>query len=107
MEAAVKATGHRYAVEGSPQAVTTRMTTGSITLGDVAARTQVLAVGCNRCDRAGRYPVAKLIETYGAVLPVPLLLRTLSADCPKREAASLYDICGIHCPGPPALFLWG
>jgi hypothetical protein len=49
----------------------------------------------------------RLIETYGAALPIPLLLRTLSADCPKRESVSHYDLCGIHCPGLPALFRKG
>jgi hypothetical protein len=34
---------------------------GSLTLGDVAAKTDALAVGCSRCERAGRYPVAKLM----------------------------------------------
>jgi hypothetical protein len=83
------------------------MTSGSITLGGVAARSDVLIVACTRCDRAGRYQVVRLIETYGAALPIPLLLRTLSADCPKRESVSHYDLCGIHCPGLPALFRKG
>jgi hypothetical protein len=33
---------------------------GSLTLADVAAKTDVLAVSCRRCDRAGRYPLATL-----------------------------------------------
>jgi hypothetical protein len=34
---------------------------GSLTLADVAARTDMLAVACSRCDRAGRYPLARLM----------------------------------------------
>jgi hypothetical protein len=34
---------------------------GSLTLADVADRTDVLAVACGRCERAGRYPLATLI----------------------------------------------
>jgi hypothetical protein len=72
---------------------------GSITLGEVADRTLVLAVACSRCDRAGQYNLATLIEDYGHALPIPLLLRTLSADCPKRD-----DQRGINCAKLPALF---
>jgi hypothetical protein len=38
---------------------------------------------------------------------IPSLLALLSANCPERQAgvASIYDLCGIHCPGLPALFL--
>jgi hypothetical protein len=35
------------------------------------------------------------------------MLRTLSADCPKRQSVSAYDLCGVHCPELPALFLPG
>jgi hypothetical protein len=78
---------------------------GSITLADVAARTDTLAVACSRCDRAGRYPVATLIGRHGGWFTVPALLRILSADCPKRQqSVSAYDLCGVHCPDLPALF---
>jgi hypothetical protein len=33
------------------------------------------------------------------------LLRLLSDDCPKRKSITVYDVCGIHCPGLPAFFL--
>jgi len=81
------------------------MIAGSITLGDVAGRTDTLAVACSRCDRAGRYAVATLIERHGPAFGIPDLLRMLSADCPKRASVSAYDLCGIHCPGLPALFV--
>jgi hypothetical protein len=78
---------------------------GSITLAQVAERTTVLAVACSRCDRAGRYNLTTLIKQHGRSFTIPLLLRTLAADCPKRESGSNYDNCGIHCPDLPALFL--
>jgi hypothetical protein len=33
---------------------------GSLTLDDVEAKTDVLVLTCNRCERAGQYPVATL-----------------------------------------------
>jgi hypothetical protein len=45
---------------------------GSLTLSDVAAKTDALAVAwCSRCDRAGRYPVSKRIERRGGDFTVP------------------------------------
>jgi hypothetical protein len=72
---------------------------GSLTLADVAARTDVLAVACSRCDRAGRYPVAKLIDQRGRDFSIPELLRALSQDCPKRGSVNQYDMCGVRQRG--------
>jgi hypothetical protein len=44
-----------------------------------------LVIACGRCNRAGRYPVATLIEKHGRSFPIPILLRTLSADCPSTR----------------------
>jgi hypothetical protein len=38
---------------------------GSITLGDVAEHTPVLAVACSRCERAGRYNLDTLYSPWG------------------------------------------
>jgi hypothetical protein len=81
------------------------MTAGAITLADVAARTDVLVVACTRCKRAGQYSLDTLIRRHGPLFGVPALLRHLSADCPRRQSVSAYDLCGIHCPELPALFL--
>ena len=78
---------------------------GSITLGAVAERTAVLNVACTRCERAGRYNLDTLIARHGADFGIPELLRLLAADCPKRKSISAYDLCGVHCPDLPALFL--
>jgi hypothetical protein len=31
----------------------------------------------------------------------------LTADCPKKQPVSGYDLCGIHCPDLPRLFMEG
>jgi hypothetical protein len=78
---------------------------GSITLADVAARTDVLVVACTQCDRAGRYSLHTLIKRYSRRYSVPALLGKLSADCPKRKSMSAYNLCGLHCPELSALFV--
>jgi hypothetical protein len=65
----------------------------------------VLAVACSRCDRAGRYDLDTLIARHGGGFGIPALLRKLSDDCPKRQSLSAYDLCGVHCPDLPGLFL--
>lgn len=69
-----------------------------------ASAPAVLAIACDRCERAGRYPLATLIARHGAEFGIPMLLRELSADCPKRKSISAYEQCGIHCPDLPTLF---
>jgi hypothetical protein len=73
----------------------------SFTLAEVAARTDVLAVACSRCDRVERYPLATLLKRHGRIFTVPDLLGELSKGCPKRGS----DLCGVHCPELPALFI--
>jgi hypothetical protein len=73
------------------------MPSRSLTLSDVAAETDVLAVACTRCDRAGRHSLEPLIKRYGAQFSVPNLLRLLSVGCPMRESVSPYALCGIYC----------
>jgi hypothetical protein len=79
--------------------------TGSITLGDVAARTDTLVVAYTKCEWTERYSLRTLIRRRGRRCGVPKLLAKLSAGCPKGESVSAYDLCGIHCPELSALFL--
>jgi hypothetical protein len=53
---------------------------GSITLGDVADHTTVLAVACSRCERAWRYNLDTLIARHGEGFSIPKLLRLLSKN---------------------------
>jgi hypothetical protein len=62
---------------------------GSFTLAQVAARTDVLAVACSRCERAERYPLATLIDRYGGIFTVPLLLDELLKGLPETGLRSL------------------
>jgi hypothetical protein len=55
--------------------------------------------------RAGRYSRDTLIARHGPTFGVPTLLGILSADCPKRQSITVYDLCGVHCPELSALFL--
>jgi hypothetical protein len=65
----------------------------------------MLAVSCDRCDRAGKYRLDTLIVRHGAGFGIPGVLALLSADCPKRQSRNFYDMCGIRCPDLSALFL--
>ena len=78
-----------------------RCVAGSITLGEAAEHTAVLAVACSRCERAGRYSLDTLIARHGDDFGIPSLLRLLSDDCPKRQSITVYDLCGVHCPELP------
>jgi hypothetical protein len=35
---------------------------------------------------------------HGADMPVPVLLRTIAADCPRMQAAQVHDVCRVHLP---------
>jgi hypothetical protein len=76
-----------------------------ITLAEIADRTAVLSVACNRCDRAGHYSLPALIAEHGAECGIPTLLGLLSAECLNRAALSVYESCGVHCPELSALFM--
>ena len=78
---------------------------GSITLEQVDGHTPVLAVACDRCDRAGRYNLDALIARHGLNFSIPDLLMVLTQDCPKRLSLTHYDLCGIHCPDLPGFFM--
>jgi len=39
---------------------------GSITLGELQGKLDLLDIACHRCDRHGRVSLARLIEEHGA-----------------------------------------
>jgi hypothetical protein len=55
---------------------------GSILLGEVAQHLDSVDIRCNFCPRVGKANVARLLSEHGPNLPIPTLLRLLSADCP-------------------------
>jgi len=77
---------------------------GAVTLGEVARRAETLEVACGRCDRRGRYNLARLVERHGAAKGLPDLRDVLAADCPRQKAQSIYDLCRVHYPELPTLF---
>jgi hypothetical protein len=44
---------------------------GYVIFGDIEGKLDVLRVECTKCDRKGRYSVAKLIEKYGRKQRLP------------------------------------
>lgn len=71
---------------------------GSITVGDLVGKLDVLRVECTRCDRKGQYPVAKLLAELGPDAMLTYWRERIIADCPKQQSVSNYDRCGAHCP---------
>jgi hypothetical protein len=63
-------------------------------LGRIAS----LHIGCLKCDRRGRYRVRTLVCEIGLDGNIAAWLSGLSADCPRKIAASLSDRCDVRCP---------
>jgi hypothetical protein len=59
--------------------------------GCVSNGIDVLRVECTKCERKGRYNVARLIEKHGR-------RGDLKADCPRRDAHSLHERYDVLCP---------
>ena len=54
-----------------------------LVFGDIEGKLDVLRVECTRCDRKGRYSVAKLIEKHGRKGNLMVWREMLNADCPR------------------------
>src|SRR4051812_30369694 len=72
------------------------MRRGSITLGDMAGKFDMVEIACRRCERTGRLRIDRLIEQHGANMGLPSLCDVLIGDCPKQEAASVGERCSIY-----------
>jgi hypothetical protein len=64
---------------------------GVILLGDVASRTESLAIVCRLCLRRGLLRTDRLLAEHGQNMPMPDLLRLLAAGCPKLDSHSITD----------------
>jgi hypothetical protein len=69
--------------------------------GDIKGKLDVLRVECTRCDRKGRYNVAKLIEKHGRRGNLTRWASDLKGDCPKRDVHALHERCDLICPDLP------
>jgi hypothetical protein len=68
------------------------------TFGDIEGKLDVLRVEFTKCDRKGRYSVAKLIEKHGRRGNMMKWKEQLNGDCPRRDAHSLHERCDVLCP---------
>jgi hypothetical protein len=76
-----------------------RANPGAVTLGQLCDSGMVkLNVACLRCRRRGIYRITGLIYRYGAGKGLPDLRHILAADCPRMNAVSIYDHCGVYYP---------
>ena len=64
-----------------------------LVFGDIEGKARRARVACTRCDRKGRYSVAKLIAKHGRKGNMSAWVSDLKGDCPKRDAAGLQDPC--------------
>jgi hypothetical protein len=78
------------------------MSNGAVTLGDLSRYLAILDAACSKCERRGRYKVAELVKRHGAGVGLPDLRAVLAADCPRINATSIHDSCGVHYPHLPA-----
>jgi hypothetical protein len=77
---------------------------GSITLGELRGKLDILEVWCHRCDRRGRVSVAHLIAEHGAGMGLPELRDILAGDCSCAQATAIQERCGVFYPQLPMLF---
>src|SRR5436305_14941209 len=78
---------------------------GSITLGELVGKLDLLEIRCPRCERHGRVNLARLIEQHGADTGLPDLWENLAGDCQHARSTALHNRCAIYYPQVPALFL--
>jgi hypothetical protein len=73
------------------------MSRNVMTPADLLGRIQTLNVACTKCDRRGRYRVRTLVREIGIDGNIANWLSSLSADCPRRQAAAFADRCDVRC----------
>jgi hypothetical protein len=78
---------------------------GSITLGDLVGKVDMLEIRCHRCERHGRINVGRLIDEHGADTGLPDLWENLAGDCQHARSTALNNRCAIYYPQLPPLFL--
>ena len=67
------------------------------TFGDLVGKLDVLVVECPKCTRTGRYALSRLIDERGRDDTIIDWLGALTADCPRKRAASISDQCHARC----------
>ena len=85
-EIATGATAHRKIFSHGPKV-----------FGGIEGKLDALRVECAKCDRKGRYSVARLIAKDGRKANVSAWVSELRGDCPKRDGR-LTDRCDLIYP---------
>jgi len=71
---------------------------GAITFSDLIGKLDALLVSCDKCGRAGQYPLARLIERHGRDGKIIDWLGEITSDCPKKSARNMNDQCAARIP---------
>ena len=71
---------------------------GAIIFRDLIGKLDVLNIECDKCGRKGRYHLHRLIERYSIDAKLFDWSDEITADCPRKQAKNLNDICGVRCP---------
>ncbi len=74
---------------------------GAIIFSDLIGKLDAVRVTCDKCGRAGYYPLKPLIKAHGRDAKLVDWLDDLTADCPKKHASNLHDRCNAKCPDLP------
>jgi hypothetical protein len=74
---------------------------GATVFSDLIGKLDVLRVSCGKCERDGRYGLARLINQRGRDAKILDWLDELTAECPKKIARNMNDSCGAKCPQLP------
>ena len=53
----------------------------------------MLNIECDKCDRRGQYHLHRLIERYGVDTKLFDWSDEVTADCPRKQAKNLNDMC--------------
>ena len=75
------------------------MPNGSYSLGEAAAKLNMIRVKCRKCGRRGQYRADRLLEQYGPDIAMPDLRHEL-AQCPYRRDMS--NPCQVEYVDPVA-----
>ena len=74
---------------------------GAIIFRDLVGKLDVLNVECDTCGRRGLYHLDRLIERHGIDAKLFDWMDEITADCPRKQAMNLNDVCGVRCPDLP------
>jgi hypothetical protein len=77
---------------------------GSIALGELRGKLDMLEVSCRKCERHGRLSLERLIAEHGADMGATRVAPYPRRRLPATAAVTINDQCGVHYPQLPALF---